>query len=216
MTGSDKFSFTKAMPELYGPKKGQVAHLVVPQLTFIAIDGEGSPNGPDFQAAMAALYSVAYTLKFLSKTQLAKDYVVPPAEGLWWADNPESFATGAQDDWRWSLLSAVPSWIHEEEFERALGFAQKKSAEAKPPVPGELRALSRAQFLKVAEGECLQTLHVGPYSSVSATLDILHNQVMPAEGLTFNGPHHEIYLSNPSRTAPEKIKTVLRQPVRPL
>jgi len=221
VTATAKFDIKKDMPELYSPRKGVIEHVLVPQLSYVAISGKGSPDGAEFQTAMGALYAVAYPLKFHSKNSLGRDYVVGPAEGLWWADDPGAFASGEKSQWQWTLLSVVPQWIHEAEFGLILDAAKKKAAGAaerdgsgtSAGALALLHALENVHLLTLAEGQCLQVLHIGPYSAEAKILSTIHDEVMPAEGLTFNGPHHEIYLGDPRRTAPEKLRTILRQPV---
>ena len=215
-----KFDIKKDMPGLYSPRKGVIEHVLVPQLTYVAISGKGSPDGAEFQTAMGALYAVAYPLKFHSKKTLGRDYTVGPAEGLWWADDPAAFVSGDTSQWQWTLLSVVPPWIHETDFAGVLEAAIKKARAAseadRPEDSGRnlVQALDHVRLLTLTEGECLQVLHIGPYSAEGEILRKMHDELMPAEGLTFNGPHHEIYLGDPRRTAPEKLRTILRQPVR--
>jgi hypothetical protein len=210
-----KYDVKKEFPGLYAPRVKGIHRVLVPELLFICVDGEGSPDGPGFQSGMQALYSLAYALKFRSKTLLDRDFVVGPAEGLWSADDPLAFVTGDTGSWRWTLLSALPPWITQQDFDVALEVAKKKASSSPANAVPVLTSLARAQLLPIAEGLCLQVLHVGPYEAEAEVLTVMHNDVMPRDGLTFNGPHHEIYLSNPGRTSPEKLKTILRQPVRP-
>lgn len=215
-----KYDIKKEMPQLYAPKRGQIEHILVPQLSYVSVSGKGSPDDAEFQAAMGALYAVAYPLKFHSKNTLHRDYAVGPAEGLWWADDPAAFVRRDKSQWQWTLLSVLPPWIHESDYAaiqesaiaKALGIAAKDgSTEQERAVA---RAVQRVQFLTLDEGESLQVLHVGPYADETEILNDMHNNVMPARGLTFNGPHHEIYLGDPRRTAPEKLRIILRQPVK--
>ncbi len=214
-TVTEKFDVKKEFPALYSPRSKHIEKVLVPELTFIAVDGQGSPDSPPFQAAMAALYSLAYALKFRCKKLHNRDFTVSPAEGIWSAADPTAFAAGRKDEWRWTLLSALPSWISQKDFDEALHETKAKTSHKPQDAVAVLTALARAQLVTVAEGLCLQVLHVGPYGDESAVLNVMHNEVMPNEHLTFNGPHHEIYLSDPSRTDPSKLKTILRQPVRP-
>jgi len=219
LSQDSKFDIKKVMPELYSPKKRTIEHVHVPPLSYVAISGKGSPDSPDFQSAMGALYAIAYPLKFYSKKQLGHDYAVGPAEGLWWADDPAVFAQGDKSQWQWTLLSVLPPWIREDDFKvvQVTALAKATAATAagtEDEETGIARAITRAAFLTLDEGECLQVLHVGPYADETAILNTMHNEVMPAEGLTFNGPHHEIYLGDPRRSAPEKLRTILRQPVK--
>jgi hypothetical protein len=143
-------------------------------------------------------------MKFASKTESGQDYVVPPLEGLWWADDPDDFVARRKHLWRWTMMIMVPEFVERSLYEAALARSRDKLGE--PPVSLRLEPLD--------EGRCLQTLHVGSYDDEGPTLARLHNEIMPAMGVTFAGPHHEIYLGDPRRTPPQRLKTILRQPVR--
>lgn len=171
------------------------------------VDGTGAPGGADYVAALAALYPAAYAIKFFSKQDLGRDYVVPPLEGLWWADDHAAYTQpDRREEWRWTLLLMLPDWIGDRHVAQALaGLAAKK--------PG--LHLARVRRAVLAEGRCLQHLHLGPFAAEAPKLADLHHSIMPQRGLTFAGHHHEVYLSDPRRTAPEKLRTILRQPVKP-
>jgi hypothetical protein len=174
-------------------------------MKFVKIDGEGDPNrDPAYQRAVEWLYSLSYAMKFASKTTSGKDYVVPPLEGLWWADNPDDFVQRRKHLWQWTMMIMVPDFVERPLYEAARARSRGKLGE--PPVSLRLEPLN--------EGRCLQTLHIGSYDDEGPTLARLHNEIMPANGVTFAGPHHEIYLSDPRKASPEKLKTILRQPVR--
>jgi hypothetical protein len=169
------------------------------------IDGEGDPNTPVFAEATEALYPLAYTIKFASKRELGRDYVVPPLEGLWWADDMAAFtARRDKSRWSWTLLIMQPEWI-----EASLVEASRRTVEAK----GAPTRLHDIRFATLDEGLCVQTLHVGSFDDEAPVLARLHDEFIPANGLRMTGHHHEIYLSDPRRTAPEKLRTILRQPV---
>jgi hypothetical protein len=150
---------------------------------------------------------VSYALKFASKKKLEHDYVVPPLEGLWWADDPTAFVARRRDEWRWTMMIMQPDWISEGMVSAAVETSGRKK---------ELPALPGLRFDRLHEGLSLQIMHIGSFESEAPTLARLHNEYMPAHGFTFNGPHHEIYLGDPRKTAPEKLRTVLRQPVKEL
>ena len=170
------------------------------------IDGAGDPNSAStYKAAVEALYGVAYTLKFASKVALGRDHVVPPLEGLWWAEDPADFVARRKDRWRWTMMIMVPEFVGRPLFEAAVEKARQKLGAP----PQSLR------FEHFDEGQCLQILHIGRYDDEAPTLARLHDEVMPSQGLTFAGHHHEIYLSDPRRTESTKLKTILRQPVKP-
>ena len=171
-TTNEKYDVKKEFPQLYAPKKGTVEHVLVPQLTYIAISGKGSPDGAEFQAAMGALYSVAYPLKFHSKLDVGRDYAVGPTEGLWWADDPEDFTSGNKSQWQWTLLSVLPPWIRQEDLDVAVAKAEEHAMKttAGGAVAGVLEILKRVQLVTLTEGLCLQVLYVGPYAEESRVL----------------------------------------------
>ena len=189
----------------YAAKRGVVDLVEIPPLQYLAIDGHADPNTASAYAdALATLYPVTYALKFLSKRELGRDYVVPPLEALWWADDMAAF-TAARDQtrWSWTVLSLVPDWLDGTHVEAARAAARSKGC----PMLDALRLES------IEEGLCVQTLHVGSYDDEAPVLATMHDDVIPARGLRMTGRHHEIYLSDARRTAPEKLRTILRQPV---
>lgn len=198
----DKSDFKKTLAHFTAPA-GTFADIVVPAMTFVKIDGEGDPNrDPAYQRAVEWLFSVSYAIKFAAKAA-GRDYVVPPLEGLWWADDPRDFVARRKHLWRWTMMIMVPDFVGSGVFEAAAAKAEVKLGE--PPASLRLEGLD--------EGRCLQTLHIGSYDDEGPILARLHAEVMPALGVTFAGAHHEIYLSDPRRTAPERLRTILRQPV---
>ena len=202
-----KIDFKKTMREFYQPSPKEVVKIDVPKMQFLMIDGKGSPgDSKEYQESLAVLYPVAYKIKFISKQQLGKDYVVPPLEGLWWAEDMETF-TSARDKsrWDWTMMIMTPEWISSEIFIETLELVRK----GKDP-----RALDKVRFESYHEGLSVQILHVGSYDEEGPTLMKLHQEFLPENGFIENGKHHEIYLGDPRRIAPEKLKTVLRQPVR--
>lgn len=202
-----KIDFKKDLKHLYQPRAGVFEEVDVPQMRFVRIDGMGDPNtAAVYREAVEWLYSSSYAMKFAVKAALERDYVVPPLEGLWWADDPDDFVQRNKHKWQWTMQIMVPDFVTEEIFAAARDKAMKKLGP--PPESFRLAALH--------EGRCLQSLHIGSYDAEAPVLASLHEQIMPERGLTFNGPHHEIYLSDPRRAAPEKLKTVLRQPVKPI
>lgn len=206
-TTDEKYDVKRAQRELYAPSARDFALVEVPPMRYLAIDGHGDPNSAkDYADAVTALFSTAYALKFRSKRELGRDLVVAPLEGLWRADDPEVFVTRDKSAWSWTMLISQPDWISEEHVGEAI------AANTKAPRP----ALDRLRLERIDEGMAVQILHIGPYDAEAPTLERLHDEWMPAHGLTFNGDHHEVYLSDRRRTAPEKLRTVLRQPVRPV
>lgn len=192
----------------YTAPRGSFEVIDVPPLRYLMIDGHGDPNtAPEYVNAVSALFSVSYGLKFLSKKTLARDYVVMPLEGLWWSDDMAAF-TSARDKsrWSWTMMILVPDWLKAEHVEHA-----RAGAAGKAPEP----ALAALRLEELVEGLSVQTLHVGSYDDEAPVLAEMHDRFIPGEGLRMRGLHHEIYLGDPRRTAPEKLRTILRQPVEP-
>nr|WP_245757213.1 GyrI-like domain-containing protein [Amycolatopsis xylanica] len=203
----DKYDIKKAHKPLYSPSAKDFTVVDVPELRYLAVDGAGDPNtSAAYVNAVEALYGVAYTLKFASKKTLGRDFVVGPLEGLWRADDPAVFAARRKQLWEWTMLISQPDWITDDMVQAAVDEVSRKK---------DNPALESVKLRTLAEGTCVQILHVGSYDDETPTLDRLHHQYLPENGLTFNGDHHEIYLSDPRRTASAKLKTILRQPVRP-
>lgn len=202
---SEKIDFKKTR-DCYRAMQDEFRVLDVPETRYLMIDGHGDPNtSPRYADALAALYPVAYQLKFISKRELGRDYVVPPLEGLWWADDMSSFTTVRDKErWRWTMMILTPEWIDERVFE---GAVDQAGAKDRPARLGEVR------LEVLAEGRCVQTLHVGPYDDEAAVLARMHREFIPENGLRMTGRHHEIYLGDPRRVAPERLRTILRQPV---
>lgn len=202
----DKVDFKKTLQHLYNPSSREFSVVEVPEMQFLMVDGHGDPNTePAYQEAVEALYGVAYRLKFMSKQQLEKDYTVPPLEGLWWAADMETFTIRRdKSTWDWTMMIMQPEWITPEMFAQAVAEVQKSKA---------LPALSKMRLERYAEGLSLQIMHIGSYDDEAPTLERLHREFIPQNGYVEAGKHHEIYLGDPRKTAPEKLKTVLRQPV---
>jgi hypothetical protein len=200
----EKVDFKRTLKHLYRPEK-KFELIEVPTMQFIMVDGHGDPNtSQEYADAVAALYAVAYKLKFISKKALAKDYVVPPLEGLWWAEDMDTFVTRDKSAWDWTMMIMTPDWIDDNMFADAVAEARQ----AKNPA-----ALDKVRLERYSEGLSVQVMHIGSYDDEAPTIAALHNEFIPENGLTESGHHHEIYLSDPRRVAPDKLKTVLRQPV---
>lgn len=200
-----KIDFKTSMRQFYSAPKGRFAEIDVPAMRFVKVDGNGDPNSDaTYKRAVEWLFTVSYAMKFAAKAMPGVDYVVPPLEGLWWADDPHDFVARRKSRWHWTMMIMVPEFVDRSLYDAALVKARGKLGEA----PASLR-------LEVLhEGHCLQTLHVGSYDDEGPILAKLHDEIMPAMGLTFSGAHHEIYLSDPRRTPPAKLKTILRQSVK--
>jgi hypothetical protein len=176
----------------------------VPELAFLMIDGQGDPNSSSqFQQAVQALYGVSYTLKFALKRASGTDYRVAPLEGLWCADDMTSFALEDKSAYQWTLMIRQPDQVTPELVEQAAGEVEQKK---QLPAAGELR------LEPFAEGRSAQVLHLGPYAAEAPTIERLHAFIAD-QGYVRRGKHHEIYLGDPRRSAPERLKTILRRPV---
>ncbi len=195
----------RELKALYNPPATEVVFVDVPPMNYLMIDGAGDPNvTPEYQAAVETLYAVAYGLKFaLKRSAAGLDYVVMPSEGLWWAEDMELFSTAKKADWRWTMMMAQPPEVDQKLVAEVSAQTAKKKA---------LPALARLRFEKFEEGHCAQIMHHGPYEAEAPTVARLH-ECIAAAGFQRRGKHHEIYLSDPRKTAEEKMRTVLRQPV---
>ena len=170
---------------------------------FLTIEGKGAPGGDEFQAKVSALYSLAYGIKMLMKKE-GKDFTVAKLEGLWWVDSDKPYYEVPREEWCWKLLIRQPEFITSEIIEKARQEVIKKK---------KLELVNGVNFEKIKEGKCVQILHIGPYSTEPESLEKMYN-LMKEKGLVYNGFHHEIYISDPRKVAPEKMKTILRQPVK--
>jgi hypothetical protein len=202
-----RYDVKRELKHCYAPKNGDWALVDVPEQRFLAIDGRGDPNtSAEYARAVEALYAVAYTAKFAAK-DAGQDFVVGPLEGLWWADDPEVFTTRAKDSWQWRLLISMPGWVTDDRIEDA-----KRAALAKKGLP----AIGAVRRETLHEGTCAQVLHVGTFDDEGPKLARLHDEYLRANNLRMSGLHHEVYLSDLRRTDPAKLRTVIRQPVRPV
>jgi hypothetical protein len=187
----------------YAAASGRYDIVDIPPLRYVAADAEGAPEDASFGEAVGTVFALAYAVKFASKRELGRDYVVPPLEALWWADDPTSFATaGGRREWRSTAIILLPEWITD-----AMVAAAREACAAKV-APG---ALARARVETLEEGAGGQTLYLGPFANEGPTIAALHRAIADA-GLRLGGKHHEIYLSDMRRTAPEKLRTIIRQP----
>ena len=199
-----KADFKKQI-ETYSAPRGRFSIVTVPSLQFLMIDGHGDPNtSKAYQDALTSIYPLAYKLKFFSKGELDRDYSVMPLEAMWWSDDMDSF-TSARDKsrWDWTLMNMLPEWITREHLDAAREMVAQKGGAA---------ALDAVRLERLDEGLSVQTLHIGSYDDEAPVLDAMH-EFIPAHRLQMSGKHHEIYLSDARRTSPDKLKTILRQPV---
>ena len=201
----EKIDLKKSLRALFTAPVGRFVEVEVPPLRYLKVDGHGDPNvEPAYGQAVSWLYATAYAAKFPAKAKLARDFAVPPLEGLWWAEDPASFAARRKAEWSWTMMIMMPEFVDHVLFEAGADKAAAKLGQRPPSL--------RLEHLE--EGRSLQAMHVGSYDDEGPLLAQLHDEIMPARGLTFAGPHHEIYLSDPRRTEAAKLKTLLRQPVR--
>lgn len=201
-----KLDLKKEQSSLYRPPAKEVTWIDVPELSFLMIDGAGNPNtSASFQEAIGALYNLSYTLKFSLKRQdPAADFGIMPLEGLWWTDDSGRFDPDSTEEWRWTLMIQVPAFISAAAVDAARAEIKRKKA---------VEAVERVRFERFCEGRCAQIMHIGPYAAERPTIERLQ-AFIAAGGCTAAGKHHEIYLSDPRRAAPDKMRTILRQPAR--
>ena len=195
----------KTLKYLYVPSAKTFSIVDVPSMNFIMIDGQGNPNtSPVYSEAVQALYTGAYTLKFKIKKELGVDYPVMASEGLWWMDDMREFSAGRKDDWKWTMMIMQPEIVTPALFAQAVAAALIKKG---------LTALTRLRLERYEEGRAAQILYVGPYADEGPTIARLHQFIRENGGIN-TGKHHEIYLGDPRRSAPGKLRTVIRQPMR--
>jgi hypothetical protein len=200
------FDLKKTFKHLYAPSAKASAIVDVPPMTFLMFDGAGDPNtAPDYIVAIEALYTLAYTLKFALKRAEGLDYAVMPLEGLWWAEDMIQFRMDERTSWRWTMMIAQPDDVTDAHFTAACTVATKKLDPA---------TIARVRREVYDESLSAQVMHLGPYAAEAPTIDALH-AFIAAQGYVRAGKHHEIYLKDPRRTAPEKLQTVIRQPIAP-
>jgi hypothetical protein len=199
----ERIDHRKQLKALYRAS-GTPAIVDVPAMNFLMIDGEGDPNtSPDYAAAIAALYSVSFTLKFTFKRGPQRiDYSVMPLEGLWWANDHRSFLTGDKSKWHWTMMIMQPDFISQADVDDAVTAATRKHANP---------ALARLRLEAFTEGRAAQLVYVGPYADEGPTIQQLHSFIVE-QGGKLSGKHHEIYLSDPRRVTADKLKTIIRQP----
>jgi hypothetical protein len=192
--------------ETYTARRGVFSLVTVPAMQFLMVDGHGDPNtSSEYAAALASLYPVAYRLKFLSKGDLDRDYVVMPLEALWWSTDMDAFTTARDKSrWEWTLMTMVPGWIEPEHLDVARDAVARR---------GGAPVLDAVRLERFDEGLSVQTLHVGPYDDEGPVLAAMHDEVIPGRSLRMTGKHHEIYLNDARRTPADRLRTILRQPV---
>ena len=202
-----KLDLRKELRHLYEPPAREVVAVEVPAMSFLMVDGRGDPNvSREYQEAVEVLYGLAYALKFASK-KAGIDYPVMPLEGLWWVEGAGTVGfdmMAHRDAWQWTMMIMQPDHVTADQVEAAVAALGRKKG---------LAALAKVRFERFEEGLVAQVMHVGPYSAEKPTIDRVHAYIA-AQGCVPSGKHHEIYLGDPRRTAPEKLRTVIRQPMR--
>ncbi|MBN8714477.1 MAG: GyrI-like domain-containing protein [Xanthomonadales bacterium] len=199
----DKIDLKSELKSLYKPSAKDVAEIDVPAFSFLMVDGDGNPNtSNNYKDAVEALFSVSYTIKFSLKREKALDYVVMPLEGLWWADDLTSFNRDEKESWKWTMMIMQPPEASKQMAQLAITNVQDKKG---------LPSLKKIRFEQFKEGRSAQTMHIGPFSTEGPTIQRVHDYIASRSAL--RGKHHEIYLSDIRKAAPEKWKTIIRQPM---
>jgi hypothetical protein len=201
-----KIDYKKELKLFYTASAKEPAIVDVPKMNFIMIDGHGDPNTSElFKNAVEVLFGLSYTLKFMiKKSNMEIDYGVLPLEGLWWADDMSRFGMGDKNSWKWTAMIMQPEYVIKKLYLEALEHIKKKK---------DIAAQSSLRFEPFTEGKAAQIMHIGPFSEEGPTIERLHRYI-GANGYKLSGKHHEIYISDLSRTAPEKWKTIIRQPMK--
>jgi len=201
----EKIDYKKELKQFYQPSAKKVEIVDVPRMAFLMVDGKGDPNtSQGFQEAVEVLFGLSYTLKFMiKKGKEGIDYAVMPLEGLWWVDDMTQFSVERRNDWKWTVMMMQPEFVTHDLIDKAIEQAQKKK-----PVD-----FSKVRFEPFAEGRSAQILHMGPFSEEGPTVEKIHRFIRE-NGFTLTGKHHEIYLSDIRKSAPEKWKTIIRQPMK--
>jgi len=201
---SEKIDLKKSLKQFYNPKPAPEI-VVVPEMTFLMIDGIGSVESPEFQRAIEALFSVSYKAKFIAKKQLDFDYTVMPLEGLWWAEDMNDFINGRKERWKWTLMILQPDKISQDIIDNAKSEVLKKK---------DIAEISSLRLSAFEEGQSFQMMHIGPFSTEHDNILKMHKLIEDKNG-HFDGKekkHHEIYLSDFRKVDQNKMKTILRQP----
>ena len=202
----DQVDLRKQLRHLYSPSAKRPEVVDVPALNFLTLSGTGSPDAPEFQAAVAAIYAVAFDLRFSLKRERGLDSPVMPLEGLWWTLAPltsNAEIVGDKRGWHWTLMIAEPDAVTAED----VASAKTRAAHRLPATP-----LADLGYERFEEGLAVQVMHIGPYSAELPTIDRLH-AFAREQGFTLRGKHHEVYLGDPRRAKPEALKTIIRMPV---
>ncbi len=196
--------FHARIKELYHPPSKQFTLIDIPVIRYLAIDGKGDPALTGIEDSMKWLWSIVYFLLPIAKERLGKKFAYPPLQCQFWADNIEDFASGNKDKWKWRAMVVLSNWATKEILDTAIAQAEEKRGEESP------RTL---HVENLNEGRSAQIMHIGDYSQIQKVCTKLYQEFLPENELKPNGYYHEIYLNDPSRTAPKKRKIIVRQPV---
>jgi hypothetical protein len=198
-----KLDIRKELKSLYSPSAKETELVRIPRFNFLMIDGEGPPETKEFHEAIQAIYNAAYTIKFKFKFEKNIDFPMMALEGLWWVKQGTPFQIGKREDWCWTLMILQPKIVTRTSLKQAVRKIREKK---------EVPALDKIHLDSFAEGLSVQMLHIGPYADEPATMEKIE-EFSAQRGLTASGKHHEIYISDPRRVKPEKMKTILRHAV---
>jgi hypothetical protein len=196
--------FHERLRELYLPPENQFTMIDVPEIRYAMIDGAGNPESPEFKAAAKWLYSLVHIVKPYMKERMGKNFADPPLEYQFWADDERDFIAGNKEKWHWRVMVVFTDWISQERFDDAVDAVEKKLGS--PP--------QTLRMENITEGKSVQITHIGDYEGIKSLCENLYQDFLPKNNLVPNGYYHEIYLNDPSRTAPEKRRIVIRQPVK--
>lgn len=197
-----KIDMKKTLKECY-TAKSSVELVQIPKIKYITYLGKGNPGtSEEFKTSMEVLYGIAYTVKFQYKKK-EQDFIVMPLEGQWWTDIPEDFSMNNKDKWNWKVMIALPDYITEEDFEASREVVRTK----KNPI-----GLDKAKLEEIEDGLSVQLLYIGPYDDEAPYIAEMHKYA-ENNGYKLRDKHREIYLNNPKRVTPEKLKTIIRQPI---
>lgn len=200
----DKIDYKRQLKPLYTGKVGTIQVVTPGALSYLCCHGAGDPNTSlDYKRAVEALFSISYQLKFETRRRGGRDYAVMPLEGLWWSEKMEDFVTANKANWQWTMMIFQPPFITTEQVDDARASVVKRRG-------GDLRAVELSTY---DEGNCVQTLHVGPFSEEGPAISVLHARIA-SDGHQLAGKHHEIYLTDIRRAVPARWKTIIRQPFR--
>ena len=202
---TEKIDLKKTWKDLYNPSKKEPLIVDIPAFNFLKVDGHGDPNtSQEFKDAVSSLYPLAYALKFAVKKRQGIDYAVMPLEGLWWCEDMKNFSTDDKSKWDWILMILQPEWVTSDLVNE---IHQEVKQKKNPPKIDQIR------FEEYHEGLAVCLMHLGPFAEEGPKIQRMHKYA-ENQGYKITGKHHEIYLNDFTKTAPENLKTILRQPIR--